>query len=269
MPWCFWLGVDRWRRPDASVGVGAVGDEVLGAVEDVVVAVARAPSWCAGRRRRCRRSGSVRAKQPSFSPLASGVEELAASAPRCRTCSSGSQTSELLTDMMTPLGGAAAADLLDRQAVGDGVQAGAAVLLGHGDPGRGRARPPGRRTKAGTRPTRRSPCARGLTTSSANRRTLSRSSFCSSLSSIFIVGRIVATASEGVKEGPPVPPGTRQSRCPPGTPSPSLPRAAPNHRPERERAPPPANSTTIGVSPSPARGAGWGTRGRGGQGVRA
>ena len=73
-------------------------------------------------------SGSVSAKQPSIWPRASGLKysSFCASVPNLRI---GSQTSELLTDRITPLLAQTPAYLLDDEAVRKRVHAGTTVLL--------------------------------------------------------------------------------------------------------------------------------------------
>ena len=62
------------RHHDRDVAVLAAGDELLDAVEHVVVAVARAP-WCAAPTASLPTCGSVRQNAPSSSPRASGVSQ--------------------------------------------------------------------------------------------------------------------------------------------------------------------------------------------------
>ena len=160
----------------------AVGDEVLGAVERPSSSPSRRGGGLLRGRRpsptRARTARSSRASRPPPGPAAS-----ASSARRCRDVSSGAHTSELFTDMITPVDGAGARDLLQRQRIADGVHAGAAPLL---------AAPP--RPSAPARPAWRSPrrdsgardrCARrvGAPRARRSRGAVSRISFCSGVSS--------------------------------------------------------------------------------------
>ena len=119
------------RHDDRDVAVLAAGDELLDAVEHVVVAVARPPS-SSGRRPREPTCGSVRQNAPSISPRASGFSH-------CSFCASFAhairieQTGQLLTLTIGRGGAVAGGDLLEDDREREVVEAGAVVLGRHRD----------------------------------------------------------------------------------------------------------------------------------------
>jgi hypothetical protein len=125
------------RQVDAGedqgdVGVGAVGDEDLVAVEHVVVAVAARRG--AHARRIAAGAGLGEGEAAELPAGGEGGEELL-------LLLLGAELEQRIADQGVvdreddARGGADPADLLDHQAVGEGVHAGAAVLLGDGDSG--------------------------------------------------------------------------------------------------------------------------------------
>ncbi len=148
------------RHHDRDVAVLAAGDELLDAVEHVVVAVA-APRWSSGRRPREPTCGSVRQNAPSISPRASGFSQrsFCASLPQAIRIE---HTGQLLTLTIGAGGAVAGGDLFQDQRQRQVVEPGAAAL-GRAPPRRSsRARPgPAARPaeSGGSCPTRR-PAAR-------------------------------------------------------------------------------------------------------------
>ena len=190
-----WPGASSVRAKSRhDIGPGAVGDEHLGAVDDVVVAVAHGAWWS-----RLPASepvpGSVRPKQPSALAGGEPGQPARASAPRRPRRRSSWRPGPSETETMPRTDGVAAAELLGDQAVREVVAARAAVLLvdrsGRGSRARrASSRSTGRRSSARSHATACGAISRS-TKSLASRRTAA----CSSLSSRFTRDHRLRTAA--------------------------------------------------------------------------